>query len=140
MKLVRRLTITEFFAVTALVVVGSALSGLSALIASLAESSALSVVDSAKIVFTTVFLIGSLPVILFGAPLYTLLLYFNKVTWTAVLAIGATPGLCLLLFEIEIGLYSLVCGLLVATITHALSRLYSNKSLNQIGAKDAPPG
>ena len=140
MKFIRQLAITEFISVTALVVVAFALSGLSALLASLAESSALSTVDSAKVVFTAFIIIGSLPVALYGAPLYTLLLHFSKATWVTVLAIGAAPGLCLLLFDTELGLYSLVCGSFVASITHTLARSYSNKSLNQIGAKNAPPG
>jgi len=119
---------TELVALAALVFAGAALAGFSAVLASLATSSVLGVSGSAKVVFLYTLFIGCIPVTLFGAPLYSALRHFHKMSWLVALGIGAVPGAALLFVEMEIGLFAFVCGLFVAAVTHAVCGPGSNSS------------
>jgi hypothetical protein len=73
--------------------------------------------------------IGILPVLVYGAPLYSLADAKRRATWPIVVSIGALPGVVLLglgsLFHsviLLIGVVVLPSGLLVASCTHILWR------------------
>ncbi len=79
-------------------------------------------------VFGYTLVIGCVPVMVFGAPLYAWLLSIGKASWVAALAIGLVPGLVLFLVASDLALWSMACGVLVALATHAICGLGSNNS------------
>jgi hypothetical protein len=119
---------TELVALAALAFAGAALAAFSAVQASLATSSALGASGSAEVVFVSTLFIGSSPVILFGAPLYSALRHFNKMSWLVALGLGAVPGIVLMFFGVQLGLFAFGCGLFVAAVTHVVCGLGSNNS------------
>jgi hypothetical protein len=74
--------------------------------------------DAALLVFLYTTLIGAPVALLLGAPFYLFLSQRGLASWPVVMALSAAPGLMLLPFEFEPGVFSLVCGLSVAAITH----------------------
>jgi hypothetical protein len=66
------------------------------------------------------FFLGFIPVTLVGVPLYSYLLYRSRATWLNVLAVGALPAVPIALFSLSVAWLILLCGLLVAAITHVL--------------------
>ena len=128
MNYLKLLVKTELVALAALVFAGAALAGFSAAQASIATSSVLGVSGSAKVVFLYTLFIGSIPVVLFGAPLYSALRHIHRMSWLVALGIGAVPGVSLMFVEMELGLFAIVCGLFVAAVTHAVCGPGSNNS------------
>ena len=130
MNYLKLLVKTELVALAALVFAGAALAGFSAVQASLATSSVLGISGSAKVVFLYTLFIGSIPVVLFGAPLYSALRHFHKMSGLVALSLGAVPGVALMFVEMELGVFAFVCGLFVAAVTHAVCGQGSNNSFN----------
>jgi len=69
---------------------------------------------------TSIFLIGLVPVVFFGAPIDSYLLYRSRASWLLVLIVGAIPAIPIALFSTAVASLIRVCGLLVAAITHGL--------------------
>jgi hypothetical protein len=68
--------------------------------------------------------IGLLPVVLFGAPIYTWLKTRSRVSWLNVLGLGVLPGIVVFPLEKELSIWVILCGCLVAISTHALSKRF----------------
>ena len=74
--------------------------------------------DAAAFYFTSTLLIGVVPAIALGGPLYFLLLKHREARWLYVIMLGVSPGLVFLPFDFLLGTLAIVCGLLVASLTH----------------------
>jgi len=120
---------TEIVAVSALLLVALTSATIWAVQTSNSPNDSFSPLGAAIAMFSYTLMIGCLPVVAFGAPLYALLLKNGKATWYAALTIGVAPGLLLLLVAQDIGLWSIGCGAAVALITHIFCRQGSNYAL-----------
>lgn len=78
--------------------------------------------DAATFYFTSTLLIGAVPAIALGGPLYFLLLRQGEPRWFYVVLIGVMPGLAFLPFDHLLGTMAVLCGLLVASLTHLACR------------------
>jgi hypothetical protein len=85
------------------------------------SSPLLSPLSAAWVGFAYTGTIGVLPVILYGAPAYTFLNCKRAASWWAVLLVGLVPGVGVSFLERDLGGFFIVCGILVACITHFLS-------------------
>ena len=128
MKFLRQLAKTELVSLVALAIAAAALAAFSAVQASLAAKPLLGAAGSAKVVFLYTMVFGCLPVALFGAPLYSTLRYFQKAGWLTAIGIGVSLGLALLFVATDLALWSLLCGVFVAVVTHAICGAGSNNS------------
>ncbi|GAB3726990.1 hypothetical protein GCM10028862_02950 [Luteimonas pelagia] len=77
---------------------------------------------SAHIGFLGTFLFGLLPVTLYGAPVYVWLSRTGRANWVSVSAVALVPAALLLLVQLELGLFSILCGPPVAWLTHLVCR------------------
>jgi hypothetical protein len=71
---------------------------------------------------SSTFFLGFIPVTFIGVPLYSYLLYRSRATWPNVLAVGALPAVPVAIFSYSVAWLILLCGLLVAAVTHVLVR------------------
>jgi len=117
----RLLMNVEIAALVSLLVASTVLAGIATAQTATATHS-LSITNAAKLIFVYTLLIGALPVILFGAPTYAALSYFGKIGWFNLIAIGIAPGLALMFFEKEFGIWAASVGLIVAVLTHLVCR------------------
>ncbi len=90
--------------------------------ASYSPTSMFSPIESGKMVFLSTLLIGILPALAFGAPIYFALTHYRKANWATVLIAGSLPGLFILFFSTELGLICLAAGVVIAAITHSVWR------------------
>ena len=74
---------------------------------------------AAALVFGYTLIIGFLPVVLFGAPLYALLLSTGRASFLAAVGIGIAPGLGLYFVAWDLGAMAAIGGVFVALCTHA---------------------
>jgi hypothetical protein len=72
--------------------------------------------------FQFTFLIGFVPVAIYGAPLYAWLQHRRLLTWPRVIALGAFPGAISAPFAASFGTTVLACGVVVACLTHHQSK------------------
>ncbi|MEO7862491.1 MAG: hypothetical protein ABIU05_19065 [Nitrospirales bacterium] len=85
--------------------------------------------NSAQFAFALTFIFGTIPALVFGAPIYLLLLRGCMARWPYVLLLGVIPGSLALFFETSIGLLSIISGTLSSALTHLLCyRLWRNTS------------
>jgi len=77
--------------------------------------------DAGWLVFKAAGAIGLVVVLFFGAPVYALLSYKHVASWWTVILVGAVPGVGILPFETGLGSWFVICGIVVACITHFLS-------------------
>jgi len=80
--------------------------------------------DAAWLTFAYSGTIGIIAVLFYGAPAYALLRHKNMVFWWSVFLIGAAPGVAFIFFEREFGGWLIIGGVIVASITHILSRRF----------------
>jgi uncharacterized membrane protein len=71
--------------------------------------------------FASTFVVGLLPVVLFGAPVYALLEANGRTSWPAAVLLGLAPGVALWFFERTLGAWFIGCGIGVACLTHLLA-------------------
>ena len=128
MKFSRRLGKVELVALASLAVVAAALATYEAIWRSLHPSPYFTIADAFEVVFGYMLAIGCIPVALFVAPLYSILLHKGWASWPAAFFVGAIPGAVLLFFSVYFGLVSLACGVVIALVTHAICRSGSNQS------------
>src|SRR5258706_7299870 len=81
-------------------------------------------------------IIGALPVILYGAPIYALLANAGRANWTTVILLGVVPGVFVLPFDVWPGVWAIGCGVIVASITHLLMGHWTRHS-NSVLESDA---
>ena len=85
--------------------------------------------DAAAFYFTSTFLFGVIPAVALGGPIYFFFLKQREPRWLYVILLGVTPGLLLFPFDVLLGTLAIVCGLLVASLTHlGCRRLGPNQS------------
>ena len=82
--------------------------------------------DAMRLVGIYAVLFGVLPVLLLGAPAYTWLKYKRRASSPLVVALGACPGLAILPLDSNLGTWFVACGMLVATLTHVLSKRFES--------------
>jgi hypothetical protein len=78
--------------------------------------------ESAGDLFILTLMFGTLPALLYGAPVYTLAACKRWLSWPLVLLVGIAPGIALLFYERNIGFFFLACGACVAAFTHLYAR------------------
>src|SRR3546814_7986647 len=67
-------------------------------------------------------LIGVPVVVVIGAPVYFILLQRGLARWPYILLAGAAPGLIALVASVSLGFWAIICGIAVASLTHAIYR------------------
>lgn len=72
---------------------------------------------------------GAIPALCFGAPAYTWLRHTGRASWPLVIIVGLLPGLVVLPFELDLGMWFVVAGVAVALVTHALSIRFVREQL-----------
>jgi hypothetical protein len=73
--------------------------------------------------FQFTFLLGLVPVAIYGAPLYAWMQHRGLLTWPRIVALGALPGAVSVPFGWSLGATALTCGVAVSCLTHGLARL-----------------
>ena len=128
MNFLQRLIRTAMAALLALLILATALAGVSALIAALAENSVLGAGDSFFVVFAYTLMIGVIPALCVGVPIYAWLWHKGRASWTTATVVGVTLGLPLLFAAVELGVVATAAGAGVAMATHAICRAGANYS------------
>ena len=121
MQLFWQIAKTEAIASLALVTAAALVAGYGAFDASV-HRGMISVAGSARIGFLGTLMFGFLPVTVIGVPAYIWLFHRGYVTWPRVIAAGATPGVFLSLFDMGLSLFALLCGVFIASATHAICK------------------
>lgn len=78
--------------------------------------------DMAQLMFGFTLMLGLLPALVFGGPLYWWLQRKGKASWASAALLGLLPGALALFHDPGLGGYAMGCGLFVALATHALCR------------------
>jgi hypothetical protein len=112
----------EAVCILALCIAAAVSAGLLYLQTMTAEKALLSPIQAAESALFYVIYLGIVPTVLLGAPIYALLKAYGRDSWTVVLFTGLVPGFVLLLFSLPVGMYAIVCGGIIASITHAYFR------------------
>jgi hypothetical protein len=86
------------------------------------EKALFSPIQAAESALFYVIYFGIVPTVLLGAPIYGLLKAYARDSWAAVLFTGLAPGFVILFFSWSVGVYAIVCGGIIASITHAYCR------------------
>lgn len=110
----------ELIALVGLLIFSVALAVYSAVVVHFNPPNVLTPYVTATAVFVSSLTIGGVAVIVFGAPIYTILQLTNKASWLFVILLGVVPGLAMLAFDRTMGAYGLLCGMGVAITTHVL--------------------
>jgi hypothetical protein len=79
-------------------------------------------IDAAKFYFLNTLLIGVVPVAAVGAPIYFGLLRRARPRWLLVILLGVAPGLAALILDTLLGTIAMICGVIVAAVTHVSCR------------------
>jgi hypothetical protein len=91
--------------------------------------------SATALTFQFTFLIGLVPVAIYGAPLYAWMQHRGILTWPKVVGLGALPGAVAIPFGWSFGVTALVCGVAVSCLTHSLAKqdavVRSNTSLER---------
>lgn len=113
----------ELAAIVSLFVAGAALA-LYAFFLGLFYSNSIPPLDSAVLTLIYTVMLGFIPVVLFGVPVYLALKKYGKDSWVYVILLGLFPGVAAFLAKIpvDISLCSLVSGVIVSLVTHLLCR------------------
>ena len=129
MSSLRQFIVVELVSIATLLLVASGMAAYGAIEAMLHDNAMIDPRGSAWLVFAYTAMIGAVPVIFLGAPIYLALLRRGSANWFNVLILGITPGLLLLLVAGGLGLWAMLCGAVVASVTHlACRRLGPNNS------------
>ena len=80
--------------------------------------------NSAILVFQYTLALGFFVVLLFGAPIYAYLSFRRWINWRWVLILGILPGVLLLFVDMHFGRFGVVCGLVVASVSHYVCAKY----------------
>ena len=133
MGILRQLLLVEAAALAALLAVSGVMATFGAVYSLFNANSLLSSTASAQLGFSYTAILGLLPALLIGAPSYVALLCHNLARWPYVLLLGILPGLVMLLIELSLGLWAIICGATVALLTHLMCRrLGSNNSFKRM--------
>jgi hypothetical protein len=122
MSSLRKFIVVELASIAALLLVDAGMAVYGAIDSMSHDNSLIDPRGSAWLGFAYTAMIGAVPVIFFGAPIYLALLHRGSANWLNVLMLGATPGLLLLFVAGGLGLWAMLCGVAVASITHLTCR------------------
>ena len=140
MSFTRKLIFVELAALAALIIVSAAMAVYGTIDSMLHTRPILDPASSARIGFGYTAIVGAVPALLFGGPIYVGLLCRNFARWPYVLLLGTAPGVLALAFDTSLGFFAIICGASVASLTHLMcSQLGLNKSLNTDAPKDGAP-
>lgn len=109
-------------AMLGLVLAAILIGGTVALQSHLAESAMLPAWSWAQIGFGYTLAVGTLPVLLYGAPCYAWLAQRGLANWRNSLLLGVAPGLAAAFIDIDLSAWAVACGAAVAAFTHAVLR------------------
>ena len=118
----RHLAKTELVALATLVGVAASLATFSAIRAAASPDDLFSPLGAAFAVAGYTLMIGFVLVAMVGAPFYAWLQSIGRASWGAAVCVGLIPGIVLLFVALDLGLWTIGCGLVVALITHAVCR------------------
>ena len=125
----RQFIFVELVSIAALLLVATGMAAYGAVDSMSHDNSLIDPRGSAWLGFAYTVMIGAVPVIFLGAPIYLALLRRGSANWFNVLILGITPGLLLLFVAGGLGLWAMLCGVVVASVTHlACRRLGPNNS------------
>lgn len=93
-------------------------------------------IPTGLLAFQFTFILGLVPVVLYGAPLYMWLQVKGRLSWPVVISLGAIPGTIALPFGWSFGVVAIGIGVAVSCLTHYLVKndaalVRSNKSLER---------
>ena len=129
MSALRQFIVVELVAIAALLLVAAGMAAYGAIDSISHDNSLIDPRGSAWVGFGYTAIIGAVPVIFLGAPIYLARLRRGSANWINVLILGITPGLLLLFVAGDLGFWAMLCGTAVAFITHlACRRLGPNNS------------
>ena len=120
MSAVKRFLLVELVSVMALLAVAGAVAAYGAIDSASHSNSLIPAGGSAWLGFGYTATIGLAPVLFVGAPIYFLLMLRQLTSWLNVLMLGAAPGILLFFVSGELGAWAVACGVVVASITHAV--------------------
>ena len=135
MKFTNLLLKVELMALISLLLCSALMSAYAGIHVYFGPPNVLSSYETVLLVFIDSVIVGGLAVIIYGAPIYTVMQFYNKAKWLFVVVLGVIPGIGIIIFDSTIGYYAIACGLGVAVITHLVFIKYSNKSFKMDGAK-----
>lgn len=122
MTALRKIVVVQACAIVALLTAAAAMAVYGALDALLRPTPLISPFAAAKLGFSYTAAFGLVPVVLYGAPGYLLLLRRGIASWPFVWLLGAAPGILLLPFHLSFGIIALLCGAVVSSVTHLQCR------------------
>lgn len=108
----------EIRAVFALLVCALLVGALGFADAAMSTYSLLRPADAAWIGSSYTFLIGFVPVVAFGSPIYALLVYRKSASHTGATLIGIFPAIVLFWYDANLAAWCVACGAAVALFTH----------------------
>ena len=112
----------ELVALASLLAVAGAMAGYGAADSALHTDSLLNPSSSAWLGFAYTTMLGGPVVAVIGAPTYFFLQQRGLAQWPNVLSAGAAPGLIALVVSVSLGFWAILCGIAVASLTHAICR------------------
>src|SRR3546814_19791410 len=115
----KQFAVIELVALVALLAVAGLMAGYGAADSAFHANSLLSPSSSAWLGFGYTALIGVPVVVVIGAPVYFILLQRGLARWPYILLAGADPGLIALVASVSLGFWAIICGIEVASWTHA---------------------
>ena len=128
MTFLQRLIRAVMAAFLALIVLAATLASVSVVGAALSEGAVLGVGDSFTVVFGFTLLLGAIPAICLGAPIYAWLWQKGRASWTTSTLLGVTLGIPFFFIADELGVWAAAAGAAVAITTHAICRAGANNS------------
>jgi hypothetical protein len=128
----RKLLIICGISLASLIVIAIGLGGLAAFEELSSNNSLKEIFSYALGTFIPTIIIGIIPAIFYGPPLYVYLMRKKLDKWYFVIVIGILPGFLLMLLDNIIGVYAIFCGGIAALLTHLLwSWFGSNKTFSR---------
>ena len=118
MTVFRQLIVVELVSVASLLLVAAAMAAYGAIDSASHANSLIDPAGSAWIAFGYATIIGAIPVILIGAPIYLLLLRRGAANWLNVMMLGVIPGVILLFVAGGLGFWAILCGAAIASLVH----------------------
>ena len=122
MPLLRQFLVVELVSIAVLVLVAAAVGAYGVVDSVSHANSLVGPGSSAWLGFAYTVAIGTLPVVVVGAPIYLVLLRRGSANWINVVALGGAPGVLLLFLVGGLGIWAMVCGVAVASVTHLICR------------------
>ena len=118
----RQFLFVELVSVGVLVLIAGAMAGYGAIDSASHANSLIDPGSSAWLGFAYTSAIGALPVVFVGAPIYFMLLWRGLANWLNVVMLGVAPGVLFLFVAGGLGVWAIVCGTVVASVTHLICR------------------